>query len=65
MAAETTKKSRQELQNEIKKQGEIVRKLKLETQTEELKQQVLIYLRRMSDFIRFSLPRGYTYTGTV
>ena len=63
MAAETTKKSRQELQNEIKKQGEIVRNLKLETQTEELKQQVLIHLRRMGDFISFSLPRGYT--GTV
>ena len=44
MAAERTKKSRQELQNEIKKQGEIVRNLKLETQTEQVKQQVRIYM---------------------
>ncbi len=50
MAAETTKKSRQELINEIKKQGEIVRNLKLQTQTEEVEQQVLLYLRSICDF---------------
>ena len=31
---------RQEIQNEIKKQGELVRNLKLQSQTDEIKQQV-------------------------
>ena len=38
--AEAEKKSRQALQNEIKKQGELVRNLKLENQTDEIKQKV-------------------------
>lgn len=49
MAAEGTKRSRQELQDEIKKQGEIVRNLKLETQTEEKRQQVLAYPHKISN----------------
>lgn len=43
MASEMTKRSRRELQEEIKNQGEIVRSLKLEEKTEEVKQKVFLF----------------------
>jgi hypothetical protein len=52
MAAESTKKHRQELlKDEIKKQEEIIKNLKLEEQTEDVQQQVLIYLHIICDYI--------------
>ena len=52
MAAESTKKYRQELlKDEIKKQEEIIKNLKLEEQTEDVQQQVLIYLHIICDYI--------------
>jgi hypothetical protein len=52
MADESTKKHRQELlKDEIKKQEEIIKNLKLEEQTEDVQQQVLIYLHIICDYI--------------